>query len=312
MKTIIRNVTVILLIAAMCTSLCSCNVFRTMRENAEKASKIQIAETPDDEEAIALLQSIVSDSAGIADEMKETVSYDAGNPDIYRSNGEDGQQNSYGNGSLLDASAKQLRDLIMENKPGKTEETLTADDLRLLNKLDAKGALDVAVDRNYGEEKVTDEKGNYVADENGEIVTEKYISDNILHFTIAYYDTIVTDWITNDEGLAEEVTDYVAADNATIESVFSEPADEKAVLEAFDAIKEYVTVTDYYFSYKNCKIVADVNLDENIVSFVRFEKHMTVTAHAICHGPLEDYGELLVVFPLTKNIEYSFSYPAAE
>ncbi len=303
MKQKIRVLAALTLIAALCLSLCSCNVFRTMRENAEKASQIQIVETPDDEQAIALLQEIVASSAEIADEMKETVSYDAGNPDIYRGDEEAG---------LLDASAKQLRNLIMENKPGKTEETLTADDLRLLNKLDAKGALDVAVDRNYGEEKVTDEKGNYVADENGEIVTQRYVSDNILHFTISYFDTRVTATVEKDDGTTEDVTEIVPADAATVESVFGEPADKDAVLAAFDAVKDYIQVTDYSVDYTNCRIVADVSLDENIVSFVRFEKHMTVTAQATCQGALADYGDVTVVFPLTKNIGYSFSYPAAE
>ena len=303
MKKTVRTLVAVMMIAAMCASLCSCNVFRTMRENAEKASKIQIAETPDDEKAIALLQEIVSSSAGIAEEMKETVSYDAGNPDIFRGDEEAG---------LLDASAKQLRNLIMESKPGKTEETLTADDLRLLNKLDAKGALDVTVDRNYGEEKVTDEKGNYVADEDGEIVTRKYISDNILHFTISYYDTKVTETVEKDDGTTEDVTEIVPADDATVESVFGEPADKDAVLAAFGAVKDYVLLTDYSVAYTNCRIVADVSLDENIVTHVRFEKHMTVTAQATCQGKLADYGDVTVVFPLTKNIEYSFSYPAAE
>ena len=303
MRKTIRSLIVILLFATLCLSLCSCNVFRTMRENAEKASQIQIVETPDDGKAIAMLQEIVGASAGIAEHMTETVSYDTGNPDVFRGGEEAG---------LLDSSAKQLRNLIMENKPGKTEENLTADDLRLLAKLDAKGALDVTVDRNYGEEKVTDEKGNYVADENGEVLTQKYISDNILHFTISYFDTQVTDTVENDDGTLEEHTVYVSADNATIESVFGEPADKDAVLSAFDAVKDYITVTDYSVEYTNCKIVADVNLDENIVSFVRFEKHMTVTAQATCLGKLAEYGDVTVTFPLTKNIEYSFSYPAAE
>ena len=303
MKNALRNITVILLIAAMCLSLCSCNVFRTMRENAERASMIEIVETPDDGEAIRTLQEIVRSSAGMAEEMKENVSYDAGNPDIFSGGEEAG---------LLDASAKQLRGLIMESKPGKTEETISADDLRLLEKLDAKGALNVTVDRNYNEEKVTDEKGNYVADEDGEIVTEKKLADNVLHITIDYYETNVTGQNTKDDGTTEDITEYVPADDATIAEVFGEPADQAAVLAAFDATTDYVSVSGYDLAYTNCRIVADVNLDEGIVSFVRFEKHMTVTARAAGQGKLADYGDLTVVFPLTKNIEYSFSYPAAE
>ena len=303
MKRIIRNLLAVLLIAAICLSLCSCNVFRTMRENAERASQIQIVDTPDDDEAIALLQEIVSASAGIAETMTETVSYDAGNPDVFSGEEEAG---------LLDSAAKQLRDLIMENRPGSAEETLTADDLRLLTKLDAKGALDVTVDRNYGDEKVTDEKGNYVADENGEILTQKYVSDNVLHFTISYYETKVTDTVEKDDGTVEEQTEIVPADDATLAAVFGEPADKAAALEAFDAVKDYVQVNDYSVVYTDCRIVADVNLDENIVSYVRFEKHMNVTAQATCRGKLADYGDVTVVFPLTKNVSYSFSYPAAE
>lgn len=303
MKKAFRNITVILLIAAMCLSLCSCNVFRTMRENAERASMIQIAETPDDEEAIRLLQELVTAGAGMADEIKETVSYDAGNPDILSGDGEAG---------LLDASAKQLRNLIMESKPGRTEETIAADDLRLLTKLDARGALNVTVDRNYTDEKVTDEKGNYVAGEDGEIVTVKKVADNVLHFTIDYYDTNITGQNTKDDGTTEDITEYVPADEATIADVFGEPADKTAVLAAFDATADYIAVNGYDVTYTNCRIVADVDLDEGIVTFVRFEKHMNVTAQAACVGQLADYGDVTVVFPLTKNIEYSFSYPAAE
>ena len=303
MKKRITAVLTLLLIVSICLSLCSCNVFRTMRENAQKASMIPIAETPDDEEAVALLQAIVSDSAEIADEMKETVSYDAGNPEIYSGDQEAG---------LLDAAAKQLRSMIMESKPGRTETSLSADDLRLLNKLDAKDALDISVDRNYGTEKVTDEKGNYMADENGEVITERYISDNILHLTVSYFNTNVIDSKTKEDGSVEEITECLPSDSATIENVFGEPADKEAVLSAFDAVSDYIKVNDYSIVYTNCRIVADLNLDENIVSFVRFEKHMDVTAQAVCLGKMADYGEITVSFPLTKNIEYSFSYPAAE
>ena len=51
MKKALRNIIVFLLIAAVCVSLSSCNVFRTMRENAERASMIEILESPDDAEA---------------------------------------------------------------------------------------------------------------------------------------------------------------------------------------------------------------------------------------------------------------------
>ena len=304
MKRTVRDLVACLLIAAICASLCSCNVFKTMRENAERASRIQIVETPDDNEAIRLLREMIDECDDMGATVKETVSYQADNPHIYTADGEEA--------GLLDDAAKQLRDLIMANKPGRTEETLAAGELRLMEQLDAAGALDVRVDRNYNDEKITDAKGNYVADEDGNVVTEKKVSDNVLHFTIDYYDAEVTEQKTKDDGTTEDVTEIVPADNAAIESVFGEPADKEAVLAAFEAVADYVTVSGYEIAYTNCQIRSDVDLDESLVSFVRFEKHMTVTATAVCTGKLAEYGEVTVVFPLTKTIEYSFDYPAAE
>ena len=304
MKRVIRTVTVFLLIAAMCLSLCSCNVFKTMRENAERASRIRIAETPDDAQAIRLLRELIGECDEMGATVRENVSYKADNPHIHTADGEEA--------GLLDDSAKQLRDLIMANKPGATSDELAPGELRLMEHLDAAGALDVRVERNYNDEKITDEKGNYVADEDGNIVTEKKVSDNVLHFTIDYYTTEVTEQITKDDGTTEDVTETVPADAATIESVFGEPADKEAVLAAFEAVADYITVSDYEIAYTNCLIRSDVDLDESLVSFVRFEKHMTVTATATCSGKLAEYGEVTVTFPLTKTTEYSFDYPAAE
>ena len=304
MKQRIRTLIALVLAVGMCLSLCSCNVFRTMRENAERASQIKIMETPDETEAIALLQQMTKDSAAAATEVKETASYKADTPHIYGADGEEA--------GLLDDAAKQLRDLIMANKPGRTEEALASGELRMLERLDAAGALKVIVDRNYNDEKVTDEKGNYVAGEDGEIVTEKKLADNILHFTINYYDTNVTGQNTKDDGTTEDITEYVPADEATIDSVFGEPAEKEAVLAAFEAAADYISLSDYTVDYTNCQIKADVDPDENIVTSVRFEKHMTVTAQASCVGALAAYGDVTVTFPLTKTIEYSFTYPAAE
>ncbi len=304
MKKTVRTLIAVIMIAAMCASLCSCNVFKTMRENAERASMIQIAETPDDAEAIRLLWELIGECDEMGATVRENVSYKADNPHIYTADGEEA--------GLLDDSAKQLRDLIMANKPGSTGDELAPGELRLMEHLDAAGALDVRVERNYNDEKITDEKGNYVADEDGNIVTEKKVSDNVLHFTIDYYSTEVTEQITKDDGTTEDVTEIVPADAATIEGVFGEPADKEAVLAAFEAVADYVTVSDYGIVYTNCLIRSDVDLDESLVSFVKFEKHMTVTATAVCVGKLAEYGEVTVTFPLTKTIEYSFDYPAAE
>lgn len=304
MKQRIRLLIAMVLVMGMCISLCSCNVFKTMRENAERASMIEIVQTPDDAEAIRLLQEKIGEYGEAGATVKENISYKADNPHIYAADGEEA--------GLLDDAAKQLRDLIMANKPGSAGEELAPGELRLMEHLDAAGALDVRVDRNYNDEKITDEKGNYVADEDGNAVTEKNVADNVLHFTIDYFNTEVTEQKTNDDGTVEDITEIVPADTAAIESVFGEPADEAAVLAGFDAVADYFTVTGYEIAYTNCHIKADVDLNENIVRFVRFEKHMTVTATAVCSGKLADYGEVTVTFPLTKTTEYSFDYPAAE
>ncbi len=303
MKKALRNMIVFLLIAAVCVSLSSCNVFKTMRENAERASMIEILASPDDAEAARTFRELLDVSAGQADVIHEDVSYRAGNPSVQK-DGEDA--------GLLDDAAKQIRDLIMEGKPGHSSEDLTADDLHLLKTFDPLGAKDIIVDRNYDNIKVTDDKGNETVDENGEVITERVIGDNILHLTMEYFTTTVTDTKTNGEGETEDVTEIVPADGALLNDVFGGEADKAAVLEAFGAVADYVKVNDYTISYTDSRVTSDLSLDEDIVTFVKFEKNMTVTALVTCLGKLADYGDVTVTFPLTKTAEYSFSYPAAE
>lgn len=303
MKKAFRNMIVFLLIAAVCVSLSSCNVFRTMRENAGRASMIEIIESPDDAEAAKTFREILDVSAGQADAIHENVSYRAGNPSIQK-DGEDA--------GLLDDAAKQIRDLIMEGKPGSSSEDLTADDLHLLKTFDPAGAKDIIVDRNYDNVKVTDDKGNETVDENGEVITERVVGDNILHLTMEYFTTVVTETKTNDEGETEDVTEIVPDDSAVLNDVFGGEADKAVVLEAFDAVADYVKVNDYTISYTDSRVTSDLSLDESIVTFVKFEKNMTVTALVTCLGQLAEYGDVTVTFPLTKTTEYSFSYPAAE
>ena len=303
MKKALHKMTVFLLIAAMCVSLSSCNVFKTMRENAERASLIEIIETPDDSEAAKTFRTLLDGSVTQAETISEDVSYRAGNPAIQK-DGEDA--------GLLDDAGRQLRDLIMEAKPGHSSETLTADDLRLLQTFDPASARDIIVERNYNDVKVTDDKGNEMVNENGEVITEKVISDNILHLTMQYFTTVVTETKTNDEGETEEVTEIIPDDSTVLNDVFGGEADKAAVMEAFDAVADYVKVNDYTISYTDSRVTSDLSLDENIVTHVKFEKNMTITASVSCLGKLADYGEVTITFPLTKTVEYGFAYPAAE
>lgn len=303
MKNILRKTSAILTVVALCMTLSSCSIFKTMRENALEASMQTILESPDEKAVIEKLAAYADTSVEKALSANESVSYSVNDVQILAGEEEAG---------LLDDSAKQLRNFIMAGNPGSASRDITADDKGLLSLLGRSDMLSVTMDRNIGSERVTDDKGNVIVDEVGQELTTQFVSDNILHLTLNYFGTEVTETKTNEDGTTEEITSVIPAEEALVEEVFGEKADKEEVLKAFDATADYLKVNDYELSYTDCKISTDVSLDEELLNFVKFEKNMIVTAKVTGVGKLESYGDLTVTFRLTKTVNYGFTFAAEE
>lgn len=345
MKKTFKTVISFVLITLLVLSFSSCSIFESMRQNALNASMKTIYDTPEEEQIIAEFNELLAASLANATEVKENVSYSAGNPDVFKAGEEAG---------VLDAAAKQLKTFIMSANPGSTSTVIEAGAESLLNTLDEAAVLNFTFTRNIATETVTDEKGNNVTNENGENVTESKISDNILHLTFNYFDyvTVAEDateetTVAVEETVAEEVvaedttteaaaeeteaateeataeettaeaetvveeTTLILADDATIESVFGTLKDKETVLKNFENIKDYIVVSDYEIAYENCLITSDADLEAGVLNFVNFQKNMKVTAKAEGVGALAEYGEIEIVFTLTLNTNYEFTYADA-
>lgn len=303
MKNTLRKTSAILTVVALCMTLSSCSIFKTMRENALEASMQTILESPDEKAVIEKLAAYADTSVEKALSANESVSYSVNDVQILAGEEEAG---------LLDDSAKQLRNFIMAGNPGSASRDITADDKGLLSLLGRSDMLSVTMDRNIGSERVTDDKGNVTVDEAGQELTTQFVSDNILHLTLNYFGTEVTETKTNEDSTTEEITSVIPAEEALVEEVFGKKADKEEVLKAFDATADYLKVNDYELSYTDCKISTDVSLDEELLNFVKFEKNMIVTAKVTGVGKLESYGDLTVTFRLTKTVNYGFTFAAEE
>lgn len=301
-KTVISFMTVVLLIF----TLSSCTLFENMKQNALLASQIVIEDTPADGEIINVFNSYLKTSMTNAVEVKENVSYSAGSPEVLKGEEEAG---------LLDAAANQLKTFIMSANPGSTSRVVDKDTKdSLLNAIDKSFVLKYDFSRNIASENVTDDKGENKTDDDGNNITETHISDNVLHITLNYFKNVTTDGsepATNEEGNVEEETTVIYAEDATIETVFGSPKDKAAVLKNFENVKDYIVVSDYAIDYTNCIINTDLDLSEGTVTFVNFQKNMTVTANIKGVGALAEYGDMVVTFTLVQNTNYEFTYDVA-
>lgn len=306
MKKSFKTVISFVLITLLALSFSSCSVFQSMRENALNASQTTIYATPEKDQIISEYNSLLALSLMDATEIKENVSYSAGKPDVFKAGEEAG---------VLDAAANQLKNFIMSANPGSASTVLEEGADSLLKSLDEATVLNFDFSRNIATENVTDEKGNEAKDEDGNVITETRISDNILHLTFNFFATepLTGEGVTNENGEADtEATTTIYAETATIESVFGSLKDKEAVLKNFENIKDYIVVSDYEIAYENCIITSDADLEEGRLNFVNFQKNMKVTAKAEGVGALAEYGEIEVVFNLTLNTSYEFSYAAAD
>ncbi len=305
MKKSIKTVISFVLITLLALSFSSCSVFKSMRENALNASQTTIYATPEKDQIISEYNALLALSLMDATEIKENVSYSAGKPDVFKAGEEAG---------VLDAAANQLKNFIMSANPGSASTVLEEGADSLLKSLDEAAILNFDFTRNIASENVTDEKGNEAKDEEGNVITETHISDNILHLTFNFFaeETLIGEGVTNENGEAVEETTKIYAEDATIESIFGSLKDKEAVLKNFENVKDYIVVSDYEIAYENCLITSDADLEEGRLNFVNFQKNMKVTAKAEGVGALAQYGEIEVVFNLTLNTNYEFSYAEAE
>lgn len=319
MKKSFKTVISFMVITLLVLSFSSCTIFENMRQNALEASQTTIYATPEDAKIIAEYNEILDASVQKAVSIKENISYSAGTPNVLK----DGEE-----AGILDAASKQLKNFIMSANPGSAEywvkgapegedteyetKELSAS---LIKNTDETAVLGFDFSRNIATENVTDDKGNNITEEDGNPVVVEKISDNILHLTLNYFDVTAldgTEYETTADGQVEEETTVVYAENATIESIFGTNKDKEAVLKNFESIKDYITVSDYDIAYKNCYVTTDADLENETVSFINFQKNMTVTAKAEGVGALASYGEIEVTFDLTMTTYYEFTYAAEE
>lgn len=223
-KTIISFMTVVLLIL----SFSSCTLFEAMRQNALLASQIVIENTPEAGEVIDVFNNTLKASMESAVEIKENVSYSAGKPEVMKGEEEAG---------ILDAAANQLKTFIMSANPGSTSRVVDKDtEDTLLNTIDDSFVLKFDFTRNIATENVTDDKGENVKDEEGNAVTETKISDNVLHLTFNYFDSIPASQADTTENATEVETTEAAVEDITTE--------ETVVADTTEAITDETTEAD--------------------------------------------------------------------
>lgn len=339
MKKTFRTIISFISVALILVSFSSCTLIEAMKNGALQAGETTIYASPEADKIVAEFNGYLENSKTTAVKITENISYSAGGPDVFKAGEEAG---------ILDAAANQLKNFIMSANPGsESKEIAKDDDNNLLNKLDEASVLKFDFTRNTVTENVTNEESENVTDEENNPVTEIKVSDNVIHLTFNYFDyvpvtdeapsaeadtasqetdtaeaeteetteaeTEATDAETEEEAETEaEETTLIVVDDATIESVFGTNKDKQIVLANFDCIKEYIVVKDYKITYTNCVITADANIETETLSFVNFQKNMTVTATVEGVGALASYGEMEIVFDLTMNTRYEFTYEEAD
>ena len=148
MKKSIKTVISFVLVALLALSFSSCSIFQSMRENAMSANETTIYATPEEGKIISEYNALLENSLSKATEIKENISYAAGNPDVFKAGEEAG---------VLDAAAKQLKTFIMSAKPGSTSTVLEEGADSHLKSLKEAAVLKFDFSRNMASENVTNE-----------------------------------------------------------------------------------------------------------------------------------------------------------
>ena len=291
-KRVIKLAAAILCPALLC-SLCGCGMLKQIRENAQRMSELEIVASPADDALVKEFNAALAKSGAELENVGEMVSYSVGRP---RAEGE-------GKGvDILNAAADTLKKMIMEKNPGSSGDRISFGEGLLLPLPENVPA--AAASRNSTTVNVTDEAGEDVKDEDGNVVTAQKISDNLLTTVFRFY-TEETKTETAEDGTVKEETVLVPAGDALIEQVFGPLKEKEDVLAAFDAVKGYLEVKDYTVTYKNCTVTAAEDLDTGLLQSADYVKTMAVTANVTGAGPLSEMGDLTVTFDVTKTVHYN-------
>ncbi len=178
-----------------------------------------------------------------------------------------------------------------ENLPVSEAETLTTEETT---------AEETTLEEEYYEEYYEEE---YIEETTEEETT---VEETTVEETAAAEDA------ASEEETTEEETTVILADDAVIESVFGGAKNKEDVLKNFECISEYIVVSDYTTENAECKVTADADLGEGNITFIRFEQNMKVTVKAQGVGALAEYGDIEIVFNLTKTTGYDFTYQVEE
>ena len=280
---------------ALTASFCGCGMLKTIRENANRP----ILDSPAEDSLAEFFNTALENTRAAAVDGSETVTLEIGRPSL------EPEAESKA-ASILGTAADTLKKIIMEQKPGSSERDLKSDAAEdtLLRAVDAADVLAKVV-RNEISMPVTDENDEQLTDEDGNLLTENKISDNILILTLSF-------------GGAEEAAgdgeDAPASppDKAVVEKYFGKGADDAAVREELQKVAAYLQLDDYTVDYTSCGINAEIDLERTVLHAVTYEKHFTVTAHLTGVGSFEELGAVTVTFDGTVRTDYTFDFSVDE
>ncbi len=351
MKKSIKTVISFVLITLLALSFSSCSVFKSMRENALNAAQTTIYATPEKEQIIFEYNTLLAASLMSATEIKENVSYSAGKPDVLKEGEEAGVLDAAANqlktfimsakpgsaSTVIEAGAESLLNTLDEANVldftfsrNMSTETVTDEKGNNVTNENGENVTETNISDNvlhltfnfFDYVTVADDAAEENTEAEAETETEAAAEETVAEETTAEAETAeetTAEETTAEETTAEETTaaaeeetTLILADDATIEGIFGSLKDKEAVLANFENIKDYIVVSDYEITYENCLITSDADLEAGVLNFVNFQKNMKVTAKAEGVGALAAYGEIEVVFTLTLNTNYEFSYADAE
>lgn len=300
MKKPIQLVFALLLCAALAVGGSGCGMLKTIRENARIASERKILENPAEEELASVFNQALPGSAAACKKLSESVSFEIGKPRV---------EGEGAGADILRAAANTLKSLIMQSAPGSSSREVDPADLgdTLLKNVAPADVVKGENSRNEANVAVTDADGKELTDEEGNVKMTSVVTDNILYITMNFNDIrVYTE--TDDEGNPQEKTEIVPPEKALVEKYFGVSSDRDAVLQEFGKLKGYLQVNDYTVEYKDCKVLAVLNMDTSELSEVRYTKNFTVTAAVTGVGPFAEMGDLTVSFDGAEITDYTFSY----
>ncbi|MBQ7688136.1 MAG: hypothetical protein IJT27_02845 [Clostridia bacterium] len=305
MKNVLKKGLSVSLCIVILFSLSSCSLIEKIKELKNK----ELLPTPEASDILPLYNTSLTNALAECENISCSVQFN-----VYDVNVTSDSENA--EIDLLDNAGKQLSTMILANKPGFSDETITADeaDKTLLRSFEASDMLELNFDRTMKEEKLLNKWGKEIKDENGEPITEIKAVDNTVKVMFNYYtDTVITEATTDAEGNAvDAVTQREFAESEMIEQFFGEPHDKDAILAEFDSVKDYIQVNDYTFEYTDCKIESNIDMEFKLLQNVSYEKNMLVTASVTGVGSLAQLGDFTVTFNLREENAYSFKFAEAE